>query len=135
LFGEVPSLTHLRVFGSRVFYHIPSELRNKLQPKSKEGTFVGYDQLNRAYRIIPKENPRKVILSRDVIFDELTITNKSLCSPFLDKKTEDMVENISNYVDKAFEPEESSTNIGQTLPLLIQRLREFNHNSRNQIKI
>jgi hypothetical protein len=41
LFGQVPHLSHMRVFGSRCFYHVPKQLRHKLQPKSKEGIFAG----------------------------------------------------------------------------------------------
>jgi transposase InsO family protein len=54
VFGQPPDLRHLRVFGSRCFYHVPSEQRNKLQPKALEGIFVGYDVLSRCYRILPK---------------------------------------------------------------------------------
>lgn len=94
LFGEIPDLRHLKVFGSRVFYHIPGQLRNKLEPKALEGTFVGYDQLNRAYRIIPKGTFSRIILSRDVIFDEKTITQKSITSEYLDAKSESILNDI-----------------------------------------
>jgi hypothetical protein len=89
--GSVPHLSHLRVFGSRCFYHVPKQLRNKLQPRSKEGTFAGYDVLSRCYRIIPKEDPTSIILSRDVIFDE-----KSIVSKYISSQSEPMVQKFTN---------------------------------------
>jgi hypothetical protein len=94
LFGEVPELSHLRVFGARVFYHVPSELRNKLEPKSLEGIFVGYDQLNRAYRILPKGTYSRIVLSRDVIFDEHTITEQALRSTEMDSESVDVISKL-----------------------------------------
>ena len=39
--GERPNLSHLRVYGSTAFIHIQN--RKKLDPKSRQLLFVGYD--------------------------------------------------------------------------------------------
>jgi hypothetical protein len=68
-----PDVSHLRIFGSRTFVHIPESLRKKLDPKSREGIFVGYCETSKAFRVwIP--NMQKVVISRDVFIDE---TNKN----------------------------------------------------------
>jgi hypothetical protein len=50
-YGCIPSVRHLRVFGSTCYALIPKEQRNKLDTRSL------YDEVN-----------KKFILSRDVIF-------------------------------------------------------------------
>lgn len=41
-FRKEPEIKHLRVFGTNVFTHIPKQKRQKWDPKSKKGIFVGY---------------------------------------------------------------------------------------------
>ncbi|KAA0033891.1 integrase [Cucumis melo var. makuwa] len=67
--GEKPSVSHLRVFGSIAYSHIPNQLRGKLDDKSEKCIMVGYSENSKAYRLY---NPvsRKIIISRDVIFSE-----------------------------------------------------------------
>ena len=38
--GKAPSYKHLRVFGCKAFCHIPKENWDKLQPKTKEVSFL-----------------------------------------------------------------------------------------------
>src|SRR5690606_23480010 len=40
--GKTPDLSHLRIFGSIAYMHIPKEKRRKLDAKSKKCIFVGY---------------------------------------------------------------------------------------------
>jgi hypothetical protein len=62
-----PSVDHLRIFGSPVYVHIPKEKRTKLEPSEKKGTFVGYNETSKAYRIyIPGQ--KFIEVSRDVTF-------------------------------------------------------------------
>lgn len=60
---------HLRIFGCRVFSHVPKELRRKLDPKGKEHIFIGYCEDSKGYRLIDPET-NKIIKSRDVTFLE-----------------------------------------------------------------
>ncbi len=41
-YKKKPDISHLRVFGCRVFVHVPDEKRRKLDPKAIEGMTVGY---------------------------------------------------------------------------------------------
>jgi hypothetical protein len=70
--GRKPSVAHLRVFGSEAYFHVPHELRSKLDPKSKQCIFVGYSLTSKAYRVWdPSDN--KVKLSRDLVILEQSI--------------------------------------------------------------
>jgi hypothetical protein len=39
----VPTVSHMRVFGSTAYIHVPKEKRNKLDPVSTKGVFLGYE--------------------------------------------------------------------------------------------
>jgi hypothetical protein len=67
--GKKPSVDHLRIFGSLVYIHVPKEKRTKLEPSGKKGTFVGYSETSKAYRIyVPGK--KYIEVSRDVTFHE-----------------------------------------------------------------
>jgi len=67
--GHKPSATHLRVFGCVADTKIPDARRIKLDDKSEKCIFVGYGDRRMGYKL---SNPitKKVIMSRDVIFEE-----------------------------------------------------------------
>uniref|UniRef100_A0A0A9YMV4 Retrovirus-related Pol polyprotein from transposon TNT 1-94 n=1 Tax=Lygus hesperus TaxID=30085 RepID=A0A0A9YMV4_LYGHE len=66
-FGRQGKIDHLKVFGSKVYSHVPDQKRKKWDDKGKLGIFVGYEQDSKAYRIcFPSE--RKIISARNVIF-------------------------------------------------------------------
>ncbi|GKD48884.1 retrovirus-related pol polyprotein from transposon TNT 1-94 [Tanacetum coccineum] len=67
--GMKPIVSYLRIFGSIVYVHVPSQRRSKLDDRSKKHVFVGYDKQSKGYMLY---NPvtRKVVVSRDVDFDE-----------------------------------------------------------------
>lgn len=67
--NKLPDLSHLRVFGSIAFVHIPKEERKKLDEKSIRCIFVGYSQTQKAYRFWEPKS-RTIKISRDVTFDE-----------------------------------------------------------------
>lgn len=69
-FGKKPDVSHLRIFGSRVYIHVPAVNRQKLDPKGVECIFIGYCDTSKAYRVFDPST-QKVMISRDVIFDEL----------------------------------------------------------------
>jgi hypothetical protein len=67
--GVKPEIGHFRIFGCPVYFHVPKEKRSKLDPSGRKGTFVGYSESSKAYRIyIPGQ--RQIEVSRDVIFEE-----------------------------------------------------------------
>ncbi|KAI5343667.1 hypothetical protein L3X38_011543 [Prunus dulcis] len=67
--GRKPGIAHLKIFGSLCHVLIPSALRHKLEENSHKCIFVGYGLCEKGYRLFDPST-RKVILSRDVQFDE-----------------------------------------------------------------
>ena len=68
-FGSKPDVSALRVFGATAYVHIPKALRTKLDPVSRKGVFIGYEPGAKAWRVL-LDDGRKVVVSRDVTFDE-----------------------------------------------------------------
>jgi hypothetical protein len=61
--GEKPEVGHLRIFGCPVYIHVPKEKRTKMEPSGKKGTFVGYSETSKAYRIyVPVKSSSKISL-------------------------------------------------------------------------
>ena len=55
--------------GVQIYIHVPKEKRTKLDPSLRKGTFVGYNESSKAYRIyIPGQ--RQIEVSIDVTFEE-----------------------------------------------------------------
>jgi hypothetical protein len=74
--SKKPSVDHLRIFGSLVYIHVPKEKRTKLEPSGKKGTFVGYSETSKAYRIyVPGK--KYIEVSRDVTFHEEVVFRRS----------------------------------------------------------
>ena len=63
------SVSHLRVFGSVAYAHVPKEWRGKLEDKSEKWILIGYSEQSKAYKLY---NPvtKKTIIRRDVVFKE-----------------------------------------------------------------
>lgn len=80
-FKEKPKIGHLRVFGSLAFMKLQEKKRSgyqkKLEPRSQEMLFVGYER-DYTYRLYdPKTN--KITITREVQFDE-RVTLQSITS-------------------------------------------------------
>jgi hypothetical protein len=85
--GTKPNLSHLKVFGSKAYVHIPKEKRNKLDFKSIPGYMIGYSANTKGYRILLDN--QTVMVSRDVIFDESpSTTTKTNDNSFLQRPTD-----------------------------------------------
>ncbi|CAL2258380.1 unnamed protein product [Prunus armeniaca] len=67
--GRKPGIAHLKIFGSPCHVLISSALRHKLEENSHKCIFVGYGLCEKGYRLFDPST-RKIILSRDVQFDE-----------------------------------------------------------------
>ncbi|XP_050941298.1 uncharacterized protein LOC127149558 [Cucumis melo] len=67
--GRKPSIAHLRLFGCMAYAYIPYQKHSKLDDKSENHVFVGYDASLKGYKLY---NPviKKTMISRDVVFDE-----------------------------------------------------------------
>ena len=109
--GKLPEIGHLRVFGSTTWVHIPTEKRQKLDPKSVRCVLVGYeeDAGSRVYRLYDPIG-KKIMLSRDVIVDESSTTSD----------TEVVSETRNTENEKEAPPtvsQESQANVEDFLPL------------------
>ena len=49
-FGKKPNLSHVRVFGSIAYVHIPDDTGQKLDPKSEKCVLVGYSLEQKGYK-------------------------------------------------------------------------------------
>lgn len=57
----------MKIFGTKAMVHIPKQKREKLDAKSQEYVFVGYDEHTKGYRLYEPQSG-KVHISRDVRF-------------------------------------------------------------------
>jgi hypothetical protein len=74
--GTIPDVSYFRVYGCKAYYHVPDHNRRKLDPKSREAVFVGYEPLTKGYKLWDKHS-RTFISSRDVTFDEVSFPSQS----------------------------------------------------------
>ena len=68
-YGKKPDLSHVRIFGSIAFVHIPDEKQQKLDHKSEKCILVGYSYEQKGYKCF-NPSTRKVRVSRHVVFNE-----------------------------------------------------------------
>ena len=64
-----PSVKHLRIFGCICYAQVPKEKRYKLDEASEKCIFIGYSTQSKGYKLYSLKT-KKVIVSRDVLFDE-----------------------------------------------------------------
>ncbi|KAL3533477.1 hypothetical protein ACH5RR_006998 [Cinchona calisaya] len=67
--GKKPHISHLKVFGSLAYAHVPDALRKKLDDKAEKCIFLGYSHETKGYELFNPDT-RKVIICRDVTFDQ-----------------------------------------------------------------
>ena len=67
--GQKPTISHLKVFGSVAYAHVPDQRRTKLEDKSKRYIFIGYDEKTKGYKLLDPIS-KMVIVSRDVRVNE-----------------------------------------------------------------
>lgn len=73
--GKPINFSVLKVFGCPAYVHIQNPERSKLDPKSKECIFLGYEDGVKGYRLWDPVSKKKVV-SRDVVFNEKQMLNK-----------------------------------------------------------
>jgi Reverse transcriptase (RNA-dependent DNA polymerase) len=67
--GQKSIISHLKVFGSVAYGHVPNQRRMKLEDKSKRYIFIGYDEKTKGYKLLDPIS-KKVMVSRDVRVNE-----------------------------------------------------------------
>ena len=70
-----PSVIHLKTFGCVGYVHIDDHSRKKFDSKSVPCRFIGYSETSKAY-LLWHEEEEKIVISRDVIFDEKCFQNR-----------------------------------------------------------
>lgn len=87
--GRVPDISHIRIFGSQAWTHIPKERRHgKLNFKAQRGILVGYSDQRKAYRVfVPNLN--RVIEAYDVKLDESVLGYDYAVQPIPEVTNED----------------------------------------------
>ena len=63
------NVSHFRIFGASIYYHVSKESRKKLESIKKLGVVVGYTETPHNYRMY-LSSLRMKIVRRDVKFDE-----------------------------------------------------------------
>jgi len=108
--GKIPEIGHLRIFGSTTWMHVPSERRQKLDPKSIRCVLVGYEE-DAGSRVYSQYNPitKKVVVSRDVIIDESSAIGNAqdvshITSTEWNKESPTTVLKPSNVEEEDFQP-------------------------------
>ena len=67
--GQKPTISHLKVFGSVAYAHLPDQQRTKLEDKRKRYIFIGYDEKTKGYKLLDPIS-KMVIVSRIVRVNE-----------------------------------------------------------------
>ncbi|XP_044760209.1 uncharacterized protein LOC123317668 [Coccinella septempunctata] len=111
-FKKKPRIKHLRVIGSSCYLHIPAEKRKKMDKKAEKGYLVGYDGDERYRVYIPSNN--KVILSRDVQFQERLKECEELVKLPLEDKIQDQFEEKENNWEVHSEEEDDDDQLENT---------------------
>lgn len=132
-YGKKPDISKLRVFGSIAYAHIPDQLRSKLDSKTRKCIMMGYS--TNGYRLWDLEK-KKLILARDVIFNEESVKDEFLPSTVeiepdrgeqngetdLLKKTSEDVEKPKEVNDESAEQEEEGNE--KVLPKRSDRIKQ-----------
>ena len=124
LFDRVPNISNLRVFGCDAFVHIPIHKKNKLGPKARKGTFIGYEDNSPMYKVLMWDS-MKVERSRNVTFDEGSFTRGKVrlmdinVNPFLCTTTDTYIDPFPSTTDTT---EETSSTSGSTTTESISNL-------------
>ena len=85
--GRKPDLSHVRVFGSEAFVHVPSVKRSKMESKARKLTLVGYSMEHKAYRFVDRAT-NQITVSRDARFIELGNGSSSVEFPVVPEEEE-----------------------------------------------
>ena len=96
-----------RVFGCPAYYHVRED---KLDPRAKKGVFVGFKQGTKGFKIWDQKD-NKVILSRDVTFDEASLMKPTVSQQVETSKTKKLLQLVEIDADPPSLEESASVRI------------------------
>ena len=67
--GKRPDVSHFRIFGSSVFFHVTKYARKKLEPTTELGILMGYTDTPYKYQVFLPTSQRTVV-RRDMKFNK-----------------------------------------------------------------
>ena len=102
-FGIKPDVSHLRTFGIHVYALTPKELRNKLEPTSERGRFIGYPAGTKGYKILLDTG--RIIISRDVRFVEFGNAKQTPTAQFEVDYTSEEEDHDTEFADEDMKPD------------------------------
>ena len=114
--GVKPDLSLLRVFGSRCWYATPKHKVHKLDSRANDAIMMGYAANTKAYRLWDTAK-HKMVISRDVVFDELDDSRNSVdCADTIPIKITDLVGEDESRADVEGEMDSADSQIDVTSP-------------------
>lgn len=93
-YGKVPNVSYLRTFGCTAYYHIPKNMRAKLDPTGRKAIMIGYSRERVGYRLFDIEH-KVIVENRNVAFDETQKGSYHLGNA-IDKRCKDW--NIEDFI-------------------------------------
>lgn len=78
LYGVKPEIGYIHLWGSWVW--VRSLTAGKLDPRGREGRFVGYDAESKGCRVYWTDS-RTIGVERDLIFEDRPVNNEQICLP------------------------------------------------------
>jgi transposase InsO family protein len=132
--GRKPSVNHLKIFGCVCYAQVPKVRRTKLEESSERCIFIGYSSMSKGYRLYNLKT-KKVIISRDVVFDENAFWNwqkenveaKTVPAVILEQKStsfesEENVQSVPNSPSSTPSSPSSSSSSPSSTPIKIRSL-------------
>jgi len=76
ILGKKLNVSHFKIFGSSIYYHVTKDERKPLEPTTELGIFVGYTDTPHNYRVYLPSH--RMIMVHNVNFHELKVMRCSL---------------------------------------------------------
>ena len=113
--GKPVDYSNLKVFGCPIYYHINE---SKLEPRARKGVFLGYGDRVKGYKIWSPSSENRVIISRNVIFDENSMFNPTVKSVIVSEigSVEKQVEHQVTHDENEPQQEEAQHSFAETEP-------------------
>ena len=75
--GKKPDVSYFKIFSSSIYVHVNKDTRNKLEPTTEIGIFLGYTSTPHNYQVYFPNN-RMTVVRWDIKFDEEKFMRLSL---------------------------------------------------------